>query len=116
MRRAKNGTPEYKSNFWAFDRVWRLCQQDPEAAWQFILAVLAEDRSNKVLQTLSAGPLEDLLSKHPYTMIKRVEAEARSNPHFAKLLGGVWQNRIPDDVWRRVQAAWDRRGWDGTPE
>jgi hypothetical protein len=49
-------------------------------------------------------------------MIERVETEARSNPLFAKLLGGVWQNEMPDHIWRRVQAVWDRRGWDGIPE
>ena len=65
---------------------------------------------------LSAGPLEDLLAYHGHLIIDRVEAEARRKPLFAKLLGGVWQNIMPDDIWTRVQAVWDRRGWDGIPE
>ncbi|HUV96794.1 MAG TPA: hypothetical protein VMV98_04925, partial [Acidobacteriaceae bacterium] len=59
---------------------------------------------------------EDLLAKHCEIFIDRVEAEARKDPRFAKLLGGVWQNKMSDAVWKRVQAAWDRRGWDGIPE
>ena len=29
---------------------------------------------------------------------------------------GVWQNTMPDEIWARIQAVWDRRGWDGIPE
>ena len=112
---SESGTPEHDQHFWAFGRVWELCRDEPEAAWQFILAVLETDRSDRIVQNLSAGPLEDLLAKHPQQAIGWVELEAKTNPHFASLLGGVWQNAMPDDVWARVQAVWDRRGWDGIP-
>jgi hypothetical protein len=56
--------------------------------------------------------LEYLLSKHGGAMIGKVEAEAKSNPLFAKLLGGVWQNSMIDEVWVRVQVVWNRKGWD----
>ena len=56
------------------------------------------------------------MAKNGERFINRVEAEARKNPMFAKLLGGVWKNRMTDDIWLRVQAVWDRRGWDGIPE
>ena len=106
--------PERVGN--ASDRAWDLCMEQPERAFQFVLEVLRRDHSNKILQVLSAGPLEDILAKHGEQMIGRVESEARSNPLFAKLLGGVWQNEMSDPVWRRVQAVWDRRGWDGVSE
>jgi hypothetical protein len=57
--------------------------------------------------------VEDLLSQHGPSFIDRVEHEARSNPKFAYLLGGVWRLEITDEVWQRVQKVWDRRGWDG---
>ena len=109
--KAERNTPEHDKHFWAFDSVWEMCQKDPDAAWQVILAVLAADQSDSVIGRLSAGPLEDLLAHHPYEVIERVESEARRNPQFAHLLGGVWQNAMPDDVWERVQAAWDRSSW-----
>jgi len=111
MCKAERGTPEHDQQFWAFDRVWDMCRNDPDAAWRVILAVLEADQSNAVIERLSAGPLEDLLAKHPYDVIERVESEARRNPRFADLLGGVWQNAMPDDVWERVQAVWDRSTW-----
>jgi hypothetical protein len=107
-------TPDARDD--TFDTVWRLCLDEPEQAFQFVLEVLRRDHSNKIQGALSAGPLEDILAKHGERMIDRVEAEAQSNPLFAKLLGGVWQNEMSDEVWRRVQAVWDRRGWDGIPE
>src|SRR5207249_9413511 len=99
----------YQNSWWAFDEVDTLCRQSPDAAWNFILAALARDRSDEILGMLSAGPLEDLIARHGALLIDRVEAEARRNPLFANLLGGVWQNTMPDDIWARVRAVWDRR-------
>lgn len=59
--------------------------------------------------------MENLLSYHGADFIDRVEAQARSNPQFAYFLGGVWRDEMTDEVWARVQAVWERRGWDGIP-
>lgn len=108
FKKSESGTPDYDRHFWAFDRVCRM-SDDAEQVWEFVLAVLAADQSMRVLAALAAGPLEHLLVDHPQ-MISRVEAEAAINPQFAFLLGGVWQNDMPDDVWCRVQAA-ASEGW-----
>jgi hypothetical protein len=57
------------------------------------------------LQHLAAGPLDDLLAAHGSALIERIETEARRNPAFNLLLGGVWQNTMSPDVWGRIQAA-----------
>jgi hypothetical protein len=102
--------------FWAFEDVWELVADKPQDAFAFILAVLKRDDSMVVLANLSAGPLEDLLGAHGDLLIDQVEQEARRNPAFAFLLGGVWKNRIDDPVWERVLAIRDRRGWEGIPK
>jgi hypothetical protein len=56
------------------------------------------------------------LAQHGDNFIDRVEAMAQSDPEFAKVLGGVWQNSMSDALWQRIQVVWDRRGWDGIPE
>jgi hypothetical protein len=101
---AENGTAEHDALFWAWQRVNKLCTEEPEEALEFVLAVLAHDRSPRILSNLAAGPMEDLLARHPHRMIEAVEAAARRNPQFASLLGGVWQNAIPDDIFNRVRA------------
>lgn len=87
----------------------------PEVAWQAILQALDQPRMEPYLGTLAAGPLEDLLALHGDQIIERVEETAKANPRFAWLLGGIWRHTISDPVWSRVQAVWDRRGWDGVP-
>lgn len=87
----------------------------PEHAWEAIVAATHDERLPMFMATFAAGPLEDLLSQQGARFIDRVEAEAAINPIFASLLGGVWQFQMSDEVWARVRAAWDRRGWDGIP-
>ncbi|HEV2577058.1 MAG TPA: hypothetical protein VGU25_07590 [Acidobacteriaceae bacterium] len=89
---------------------------DPETLWLLILEIHHQDQSIAIQQVLSAGPVENLLGHHGNAFIDRVEAEARRDPQFAKLLGGVWKYTMSDAVWTRLQAVWDRRGWDGIPE
>ena len=98
---------------YAGHREYDLVREEPEVAWQLVLAVLRLDASSEIQEVLSAGPLEDLLSKHGEVIIGKVEREAKSDPAFAHLLGGVWQNSMSESVWSRVQAVWDRSGWDG---
>lgn len=113
FQNAPKNSEEYDNLFWVFDREYDLMNAEPEEIWQLILKVLSLNSSNEIQEVLSAGLLEDLLAKHGSTMIERVEKEAKSNPLFAKLLGGVWQNSMTDEVWERVKAVWNRRGWDG---
>jgi hypothetical protein len=101
---------------WVSDVEFDLRYNQPEELWKLILEIHRKDRSIPIQQVLSAGPVEDLLAMHGDRFIERVEQEARKDPQFAKLLGGVWRNRMTDEVWARLQAVWDRRGWDGIPE
>jgi hypothetical protein len=82
---------------------------EAEEVWAAILEVLAREPSSTVIQNLAAGPLEDLLEYWGPVFIDRVEVEARRNPSFRHLLGGVWQCSTPE-VWQRIQkvrgAAW----------
>ena len=112
---APAGSPERNASAWATD-TYDFLYEDPETLWLFILAVHRKDQSPPVQELLSAGEVEDLLGRYGDRFIDRVEAEARTDPSFARLLGGVWQGRMSDQLWARLQTVWDRRGWDGIPE
>jgi hypothetical protein len=77
----------------------------PEVAWPAILEILSRGVTDEQLSLLAAGPLEDLLASHGAQFIERVEEEARRSPSFNRLLGGVWQNQMSQEIWSRVQKA-----------
>lgn len=97
---------------WASDAVLDITYGNPESLWEFVLEVLRRDPPVEVIEVLAAGPLEDYLAKCGERVIDRVEERARSDPKFRSLLGGVWRNSMSAEVWARVQACWDRSGWD----
>jgi hypothetical protein len=74
----------------------------PEVAWVAILRILERELNDEQRSLLAAGPLEDLIAMHGSQFIERVEHEARQNPRFNYLLGGIWQNQAAPEIWQRV--------------
>ena len=85
--------------------MYDVVHDEQETAWLAILLILERELSEDQTSVLAAGPLEDLLALHGAQFIERVEAEAVRNPRFNHLLGGVWQNRVSQETWERVQTA-----------
>lgn len=77
----------------------------PNLALSIILKILDKDSSDIVMEVLSAGELEELLSLHGEKIIKIIEETAKKNSKFKKLLGGVWQGEMPDEIYKRVVIA-----------
>jgi hypothetical protein len=98
--------PEYNSFFWSFEQTYDLVREDPVEAWRLILTIWSLDQSPPTRRSLSAGPIEELLCFHGDFMIPHIERQAKADPSFATLLGGVWQNTMADDIWNRLQTAW----------
>ena len=116
-RHAPEDSEERSETFWAIEEAIDLFFDGrSEELWQLILKIHERDHSIAIQQVLSAGPIEDLLSNFGEQYIERIEDKARKDPMFAKALGGVWQSNMSDEIWARLQAVWDRRGWDGIPE
>jgi hypothetical protein len=84
-----------------------------EELWQLILKIHERDQSIVIQRMLSAGAVEGLMARFGERYIDRVEEKARKDPAFAKLLGGVWRNSISDEIWSRLQAVCDHKGWSG---
>jgi hypothetical protein len=68
----------------------RLSHVDPERAWQIVLDLLRDARTESQRQGIGAGPLEDLLVSHEDKFVPLVALEANSNPSFATALKAVW--------------------------
>lgn len=98
-------SPQRGEWFWSYRQLDDLVEKNPQLAWKAILDILSIDRSDRIMNSLAAGPLEDLLVRHGADFIDKVELEAQRSIFFRSLLGGVWKNAIQVDVWKRVQAA-----------
>jgi hypothetical protein len=97
--------------WWAEERTFHALRRDcAEELWDFVLLVLGKQPNEIVLSCLAAGPLEDLIAYDGKYFIDRIELLARQDPAFKHLLGGVWQNQTPPEIWSRVEqcrgAAW----------
>ena len=79
------------------------CTENPQLAWRAILDIAQRSLTEDEEALLAAGPLEDLLSWHGPEFIDRVEREAKINSQFNHLLGGVWRNEMPEEIWQRIQ-------------
>lgn len=90
--------------WWAIERfILPEHLQEAEDAWEAILEVLKRQPPAEVIGMLAAGPLEDLINDWGPTFIDRIETEARKNPAFHHLLGGVWKSSTPE-VWQRIES------------
>ena len=75
----------------AIDEVIDLSINDPEALWTLILEILSMDNiDNEVIDSLGAGPLEDLISDHGEKYIDRIKEELFKNNKLASALNFVW--------------------------
>lgn len=96
-------TEERPTVGWAFRELNRLCQDEPFAALRAIDQILAKERSDPIMEVLSAGPLENLLVAHGTIILDEVTKLATSNAAFRELLGGVWSAGIDPKVWEQVE-------------
>src|SRR4051794_19222057 len=107
--RAPEGSAERFETSWAATEQVGLLflGKRSEELWQLTLKIHERDQSIVIQRILSAGAVEGLIARFGERYIDRVEEKARKDPAFAKLLGGVWRNSMSDEIWARLQTAWD---------
>jgi len=95
---------ENHPSYWAIERFVDLEAEFPEICWVAILTIVAKNPSQRILDNLASGPMEELLELHGAEFIDRIEKEARANPSFQNLLQSVWEitNKA---LWERILRA-----------
>ncbi|HEY3814612.1 MAG TPA: hypothetical protein VGL66_15430 [Caulobacteraceae bacterium] len=85
----------------------------PELQWKFIEIAVQLAKSVDDLCAIAAGPVEKLLGDHGDDYIACVEARCVADAKFRRMVCGVWQYEMTDEVWGRVQAlqALDHNQW-----
>ena len=91
-------------SFWAWEDINNVALNHPEEAWPVVLELIRRAPSNRVLASIAAGPLEDLIRKHTNLIIDKVDDAARRDPKFRLCLTGVWYGKdLSPDVRARIE-------------
>ena len=94
-----------RRSWWAMEALHRQIEKLPEEAWQTLLCLIEEAEGPEMLETIGAGPLEDLLRSHAKALIESVELEAARNARLRITLGRVWvRSKKDDETVRRLVA------------
>jgi hypothetical protein len=86
----------------AWEYFWEIGQNDPDEAWDLILAIAKVAKNQSNLSYLAAGPLESLINDHGDRFIEFIEQEAKKNTTLAWMLREVWPNENNKPVYDRV--------------
>jgi hypothetical protein len=79
---------------------------DAQAGWELVRR-LVELAADERLETIGAGPLEDLVSRHGAALVERITALAREDDRFRRALSAVWlaHGELSPEVERRIVTA-----------
>lgn len=91
---------EHEKNRWAFSVMNDLIEEDPPLAWSITLDLVARATDDEI-GAIAAGPLEDLIRRHPDLVWPDVIEKAHTDPHFLRALRGVWVFEDDGDVYHR---------------
>jgi len=94
---------ENDENFWAYEEINSLTKTFPLYVLDFIEAACKVTNDDKILASLAAGPLEDLLVKNGNVVITEIERRFIKDAKLKKVLASVWENDIDAKVWDRVR-------------
>jgi len=74
-----------------------------EFQWKFIMRAFTLAYDANHLSAMAAGPVEHLLAFHGERWIEKIEKESLANDNFAWMMTSVWQHKMSDEIWERVQ-------------
>ncbi len=100
VRHGVNDDPHY----WAVEAIDELIRRDPDEAWTLLLELIARAEDDRMLASIAAGPLENLIVRHGWHLIEKIEAEAETGRRFRRALSGVWgETQMSEDLAQRIK-------------
>jgi hypothetical protein len=79
----------HEEDFWAWEEVHRAVETDLSAGWKIILLLLERAASDRDVQYVAAGPLEDLIDRYGHKALDLAEEECKNNSQLRVALGTV---------------------------
>jgi hypothetical protein len=95
---------EVDDDFWAWELLTSLVQDDPDQAFHVLMQVI--DRAPEALLfVVGAGPLEELIDTHFVSLADRIETELRANYKLRSAFRVVNLADVPSQFAGRFEAA-----------
>lgn len=80
-------------DFWAWVVANELVEAQPARGWRVVCALVGAAPPGEVLGDVGAGPLEDMIRRHP-TYHAQIVSRAKRDPKFRQCLGNVWDMHL----------------------
>jgi hypothetical protein len=77
FHKTEKGSDVYERNLWAIEKLNDLAEEDPGLCLEIVLLILDRDKDSKLVGSLAAGPVEDLLVFHGHEFIRKIEELAK---------------------------------------
>lgn len=97
-----NHRDENNPDFQFVEELDKLISSNTSNAIDVIVSIVVNNDDDMILSNVAAGPMEDLLRGATLEDIAKIERLSIEIPKFKRMLGGVWKNSIPDDIWLRI--------------
>jgi len=93
--------PGYEKCSWAADELINMADSDPKELWYLILEILHLDSSEKIIKSVGAGPLEDLIVEDDKNYIEKIEIEASKSDSFRSAMRYVWLDQNDTTLYKK---------------
>src|ERR1700744_528479 len=74
---------------WAWEEVHRVVEADLDDGWKLVLLLLERAASERDIQYVAAGPLEELIDRNGHKALDLVEEECKNNTRLRCAIGTV---------------------------
>jgi len=103
-------------DFAAWEKLNDLIHERPSQAFNLVEQIISKTEDKRVLGSMGAGPLEDLLVSHGEQFVDKVLDNARQDEKWRFVLGCVWINSANNaTVKDKISNAIKRYFPNGTP-
>lgn len=104
VHESENSVNEQHECYWAIEKFADMEMDHPDLNWAAMLQIISLSTSESVIDSLAAGPLEELVELHGVEYIDRIEKAAQTNLDFRFLLRELIET-TDKNIWSRILRA-----------
>ncbi|MBL4573121.1 MAG: hypothetical protein JKY86_08615 [Gammaproteobacteria bacterium] len=104
VHESKNSSNENHPCYWSIEKFADMEMDHPDISWAAMLQIISLTTSDRVIHSLAAGPLEELVELHGVEYIDEIEKAAQTNLNFRLLLRELIET-TDKNIWSRVLRA-----------